>query len=70
MTFEDVVMECWGNDEFVRQFNRLAGTHLKETKRAPIEMLIDNATGYEPGMDDAEAHKFFAFVKDMVWDRL
>jgi hypothetical protein len=70
VTFEEVVLVCWHHPEFVHHFNRLNGTSLGKDKRLPIEKLVDQAAGYEPGIDEKEAFQFFDFVKDVVWDRL
>ena len=55
LTFPAVAVECLANRELVREFNRLSGTHLLEgNKRAPIEKMIDEATGYQKVLDERE----------------
>lgn len=59
--FAETVVFCAGDKELVRQFNRLSGHHLGEI-RAPIQMMIDNACGFDP---DADAMPDF---ERFVWD--
>ncbi len=69
LTFLDCLRECIGIEEFVSQFNRLSGTTLGVDKRAPIERMVDEATGYR-GLDDAENEamkKLVEFVYEFVW---
>lgn len=64
MTFEECVNVCAGTRELVREFDRLAGTHLSEIgRRAPIHAMIDEASG----RDAAAFRKFVAFVAEFVW---
>lgn len=56
-----VVIECYENDEFVREYNRLTGSSLKQAK-LPIELMIDDATGFK----NAELEKFADFVIEYV----
>lgn len=44
ITLENCVNECYANDDFIKEFNRLNNSHLK-TRRNPIGFEIDNATG-------------------------
>jgi hypothetical protein len=62
MTFEDVLMECAGTPEFVREFNRLTGFALDEA-RTPIDRMVDEATGRER----AALGAFTMFVYECVW---
>lgn len=66
-TFLDVVLFCARNEEFVAQYDRLYGGALGTlARRAPIEKIVDRATGFERD----ECLKFAAFVYEMVWTRL
>uniref|UniRef100_A0A6M3LRZ0 Uncharacterized protein n=1 Tax=viral metagenome TaxID=1070528 RepID=A0A6M3LRZ0_9ZZZZ len=65
MNFSEVAIECVGNHELVSEFNRLTGCKLGIDTRAPIEKMIDDATGYEPEIEDMR--KFVAFVFDCIW---
>jgi hypothetical protein len=77
MEFKDVVLECAMNKDFVKSFDRLSGTNVwrvvAQDTRKPIEIMIDNATGYDKVLD-VKAHedmqKFFDFVFECVWCRL
>jgi hypothetical protein len=74
LTFLECLHECTINDEFVTQFNRLTGYRLGDSaRRSPIQMLIDEATGFDDVVQEREHQTFrqFAlFVKGVVWDRL
>lgn len=71
MTFQQCVEECLENDQFVQEFDRLAGCHLSAPpKRTPIEMMVDEATGYDDASHKLELRKFVAFVYEVVWLRL
>jgi hypothetical protein len=74
LTFLDCLWVAVSNAELVANYNRLTGEHLGEQpKRSPIELLVDQATGYEETVQDVEVErmrKFASFVKDIVWDRL
>ncbi len=65
MTFKEVALECIGAPDLVKEFNRLTESKLGIDTRAPIERMVDKATGYEPS---AEAmRKFIIFVFDCIW---
>lgn len=67
MTFEQCCSECLSNKELIREFNRLTGLHLGES-RTGIEIAVDEACGRDP---DAESiPEFVSFVYDCVWSRL
>ena len=68
MNFIEAVIECAKTPEFVNGFNRLTGSKLGINTRAPIERMIDEATGYKPETEDMR--KFVTFVLDTVWIRL
>ena len=64
LTFPEAVSFCAANDEFVRNFDRLRGTSLSTFgRRAPIEAMIDEATGKER----SDLFKFVKFVWEHVW---
>lgn len=65
MTFEEVVMESYKNDELIEQYNRLTGSTLKR-KKSSIYQLIDEATGKE----EAELKGFISFVDEYVFHPL
>lgn len=60
--FNDCLMECAGNRELVKEFDRLRGTNLSMAG-APIIRMIDEATGKQK--DDCL--KFIAFVWECIW---
>ena len=68
MNFTEVVIECVKTPGFVKGFNRLTGSKLGTDTRAPIEKMIDSATGYKPETEDMR--KFVAFVFETVWMRM
>ena len=47
MTFQECCIQCAGNAELVKEFNRLSDAKLGGS-RNPFEIAIDNACGYEP----------------------
>jgi len=64
MTFGQVLNVTAETPELVREFDRLCGTHLATIgTRAPIDRMIDEATGRERD----EVMKFAAFVFEFVW---
>lgn len=69
LTFESCVNGCLANPQFVSEFDRLFGTSLSRVPaRSPIEIAVDQATGFEPLSQDLK--KFVAFVYETVWKRL
>lgn len=64
MTFSDCAIACIGNEDLVREFNRLSGCHLSEP-RMPFDAAIDCACGYDPDVEAFPA--FLAFVHDYIW---
>lgn len=72
MNFEECLMECASQPELVQQFNRLTGSNLGE-KRSPIDIMVDNATGYEnivAAQQNEQCARFVEFVYNCVWLRL
>lgn len=70
MTFADVVSECAGNADLVREFNRLYGCNLGQSlTRKPIEAMVDRACGRPPEEPD-DLRTFVWFVWEYVWSRL
>lgn len=68
MNFLEVAKECIGTPELVKEFNRLYGCGLGVDRRAPIERMIDEATGYPYGAATKDdLGKFVAFVYEFIW---
>jgi len=66
MNFQEVAIECIRTPELVMEFNRLTGSKLGIDNRAPIERMIDEATGYiNPETEDVR--KFVNFVIEFIW---
>ncbi len=71
MIFRDCLLECCQNKDLIASFNRLTGRHFKlNDDRAPIEKMIDEATGYQEtlkaeALDDTRA--FVCFVFEIIW---
>lgn len=65
MTFQECCIQCAGNAELVKEFNRLSDAKLGES-RNPFEIAIDNASGYEPNNEE-DLQKFCDFVYRCVW---
>ena len=63
MDFQDCLLECVRNPEFVDNWARLRDVHLPTTG---IDAMIDEATGH----DSVVAQQFIADVYDLVWRRL
>lgn len=61
ITFAGAVMECFNDKDFMREYRRLAKTDFGLSRG--IEYEIDVATG----RFDAEARKFFDYVREFVW---
>lgn len=62
MKFEEVVMECFDNKEFISGYNRITGSNLRQQK-LPIYQLIDQVTCKE----EEEFKKFISFVDEYVY---
>lgn len=64
MTFIECLEYCAGQSEFVKEFDRLYGTHLSQIgRRSPLDAMIDEATG----RDKESLDKLSAFVFRFVW---
>lgn len=64
MTFFECAVQCAGNRELVKEFNRLSGFRMGEPRK-PMEIAIDDACGRDP---DTEAFPYFLdFVYSCVW---
>ena len=64
LTFGDCLAAAARQPELVREFDRLAGTHLSTLdSRRPIDAMIDEASG----RDREAVLKFAAFVFDAVY---
>lgn len=64
MTFWDCVVECAGNMQLVKEFNRLSGHHMGEA-RDGITRAIDEACGHDPEKEAFPA--FISFVYEYIW---
>ena len=62
--FINVCRLCLDNDELVNEFCRLKCLK-RPDKRSPIEVRIDNACGYDAGMDFMR--QFTDFVRKFVY---
>ncbi len=65
MKFDNIVVECYNNLEFVKEYNIMTGSSIR-TSKTPIEYLIDKSTGKEKD----ELTKFINFVDEYVWKPL
>lgn len=64
MNFEECCIECFKNNELVKQFNKLTGNKLG-VNRTPFEKMIDKSCNYNP---DEEAFSAFCnFVLEFIW---
>lgn len=62
--FEDCIYLCAGEEDFVKQYDRLMGSHFgKLLKTSPLEKMIDEASGFKT----EECYKFFTFCYQYVW---
>lgn len=65
--FLNVCSICIDNDELVNEFCRLKGLK-RPDKRSPIEVQIDNACGYDAGMDFMRQFtEFTEFVRKFIY---
>lgn len=62
LTFKDCLMECAGNKELVREFDRLNGCNLS-MQGSPLGLEIERVTGKQK--DDLI--KFIAFCWEYIW---
>lgn len=62
--FINVCSMCLDNDDLVNEFCRLKGLK-RPDKRSQIEMQIDNACGYNAGMDFMR--QFTEFVREFIY---
>jgi len=63
MKFDDIVVECYNNLEFVKEYNRMTGSSIG-TSKTPIEYLIDKSTGKEKD----ELTNFVRFVDKYIFN--
>jgi len=66
MNFHDIVIECIRTPALVSEFNRLTGSKLGIDTRAPIEKMIDKATGYKD-YETEDIREFVSFVFECIW---
>ena len=62
--FINVCSICLDNNDLVNEFCRLKGLKRPDT-RGPIEIQIDNACGYDAGMDFMR--QFTDFVREFIY---
>lgn len=62
LNFKDVVMECFKNKSFVKEYDRVAKTNILARKTS-IENIIYEATG----LRDIELLGFIDFVFNFIW---
>lgn len=62
LSFKDCLMECAGNKELVKEFDRLHSTNLS-LKGSPLGLEIERVTGKQK--DDLI--KFIAFCWEYIW---
>lgn len=62
--FINVCSICLDNNDLVNEFCRLKGLK-RPDKRSPIEIQIDNACGYDAGMDFMR--QFTDFVREFIY---
>lgn len=62
--FINVCSLCLDDDDMVNEFCRLKGLK-RPDKRSPIEVQIDNACGYDAGMDFMK--QFTDFVREFIY---
>lgn len=70
VNFQEFIVECCQNDDFVREFNRLFNTTLNfHDKRKPIEIMVDKATGYNNPFRNKpeEIQQFITFIFQYIW---
>ena len=58
---EQAVNQCYADQAFVTQYNRLTGAHLR-TKKAPLSLMIDQVTGKEA----QELRDFVEFTAEYI----
>lgn len=64
INFKEIVIQCYNNSEFTKEYNRITGSDI-HSEKSPI-YLIDKSTGRE----DEELLKFISFVDEYVWKPL
>ena len=62
--FISICSLCLNNDNLVNEFCRLKGLK-RPDKRSPIEIQIDNACGYDVGIDFMR--QFIFFIREFVY---
>ena len=70
LTFEECVKECLGNEDFVKEFDRMMGCSVGGKPRDALTVMIDKATGHDELKTKEDYKKFVAFVYETVWLRL
>jgi len=62
MTFPECVQHCFGNKDFVREYDRLHGSNLAHSGH-PLEVEVD----YASGRMSPEMWAFIDFVAQVIW---
>ena len=62
MTFEDYVLECIKNEEFMREYRRISWSRIWLTD-SPITTMIDEATWYK----DKLYKDLFDFIMEYIY---
>ena len=65
MDLKAVVLECYNNDDIIKEFNRLTGHQLKKLIWNDIDTLIDDACNYKP--NEKGIIEFIQFVEQFIW---
>lgn len=65
LSLQATVLHCFSDQAFMVEYRRLTGDRLGAPV-SPVELAIDKAAGY-PGVDEAEARRFFEFVRAHIW---
>jgi len=65
MNFINCLEECIKNKTLISEFNRLTDFKLGIDSRSPIEIVIDDATGYDEQKE--YMRKFIDFVYMHIW---
>lgn len=67
--FSAVVNMCLDEEEFIQQFERLSGIHRPPSRKSPIEVMVDEATGFNQSQWQKFFEGFIQFVYEFVWLR-
>lgn len=65
--FESVLVECLETEEFVLNFERLFCVKRPTKRRCLIEIMVDDATGFNQSQWNKFLREFIPFVYRYVW---